>query len=205
MNLSFDVKKMMNKQYQLTARERMLVIVAIGVITLYVTMYATSSEVAVEPTVPNSNSQQAANISNQSVAPTTGQVAQIKQVDQTIRDPFAKLPEVQEQKKESNTNVPTIPNNIPLPVLSNTPVVVQKSNVIPHGNFKLTGIVGSSNQRLAVIMFGGKSQSYSLNEVIGTYKLVGIHQDSIVLQNASEKIVLQIEAAGQKGDNNSAK
>ncbi|WP_378956348.1 type II secretion system protein N [Pelosinus sp. sgz500959] len=208
MSLSSDLKKIANKQYHLTARERLLVIVAIGVIGIAITLYVSNSEVAVEPTAPNENSQKMVSAPTQPVLPIASQVMQVTQVEQGIRDPFAKPPEVQEQKNNSNASSPFIPNNIPPKMLGSAPPMIPKNNTsttMQQTNMKLTGIVGSTEQRLAVIMSGSKSQSYSVNEMIGIYKLIAINNDSVVLQNSNDKLVLQLEAAGQKGDNNSAK
>lgn len=192
MNLSLDLKKIANKQYHFTGRERLLIIVAIGVIVFCALLYGTNSNVAVEEsTVPKTNSKQTVN--------TAIQVAPINPAEQVIRDPFAKPPDSQEQRNNfTANNSPLISNNVPGKLQGNVPT-------LPSGNLKLTGIVGTADQRLAVISTGNKSRSYSLNETVGSYKLLAINNESVVLKNASDKLVLRLETARQKGDNNSAK
>lgn len=192
MNLSLDLKKIANKQYHFTARERLLIIIGISLIVGAVLLYSTNSDVAVEPTAPTQNSPK------QTVS-TAVQVAPVNSTEQILRDPFAKPPESQEQRNNFSTNgSPLLANNVPGKMQGNVPAV-------PGGALKLTGIAGTADQRLAVISTGSKSRSYGLYETVGAYKLSAINNDSVVLKSASDKLVLRLEPTRQKGDNNSAK
>ena len=191
MNLSSAFEKMKTKQYQLTAKQRLIVVAAIGIMAILITAYMTTSEVAVEHTLPNNNPQQSVIYPSNSAKLMGNQMAQVNQVEQTMRDPFARVPEAKEQKNVIDRGLPFIQNN----VRSNIPTTVPKKIVtsIPNENLRLTGIVGNAERRLAVIMSANKSQSYSLNEVIGIYKIVAINEDSVILKNATGRLVLRLE------------
>jgi len=168
-----------------------MVVAAIGLTALIIAIYVTSSEVAVESTLSNNNSQRIANPPNQSVIPTGNQMIPINQVEQPMRDPFAKPPEAKEQKNDTDRSVPFIPNNIP----NNVPTMVANKIApsTPSEILKLTGIVGNAERRLAVISSANKSQSYSVNDVVGTYKIIGINNDSVILKNTTGSLVLRLE------------
>ena len=200
MSLSSTFEKMKTKQYHLTAKERLLAVVAVGLVAIIITIYATSSEVAVQS---NSN-QQKANAPSTPVMPIGNQVMQVNQVAQTMRDPFAPAPDAKEQKNDIDRGSPSVQNNIPINVSNNVPAIVPRT-IVPSASLRLTGIVGNEEGRLAVIMSADKSQSYSVNDRIGTYKIVAIHDDSVILTNATGQLVLRFEATRQKGDNSSAK
>ena len=201
MNLPSYFKTLTTKQYQLTAKQRLIVIGAIGVMALFITFYVTTSEVAIEPTMNINNGQQAANIPPKSVIPGRNQLIPVNQVEQTMRDPFAKLPEVKEINNQSDYVAPPIKNNIPSFIPNYVPAMVPKQIVpsIPHEKLRLTGIVGNAERRLAVIMSANKSQSYSVNDVIDSYKIVAIDDDSVILTNGAGQLVLRLESSGQKG------
>ena len=201
MNLSQSFEKIKTKQYQLTARQRLMVIVAIGMMAIIIVIYATTSEVAVEPVLPGNTSQPVANAANKSGIAVGNQVIPINQVNQTMRDPFAKPPEAKDQINDADGGLPVIQNNIPSNVRSNVPAMVPRQVGVskPQDSLRLTGIVGNAERRLAVIMSANKSQSYSLNDVIGTYTLVAINDDSVVLTNTTGRLVLRFDSAGQKG------
>lgn len=195
MNLSSAFQKLKTKQYQLTATQRLMVVVAIGLIAIIIAIYTTTSEVTVQSIPPDNSFQQQATPLSKPVMPIGNQMFSINQVEQTIRDPFAKPPEAKEQRNDTDRGLPFIQNNIVKNIPSNVPTTVPKTIVpsIPSDNFKLTGIVGNAERRLAVIMSANKSQSYSLNDVIGTYKIVAINDDSVILKNTTGKLVLRLE------------
>lgn len=203
MNLPSSLKTLTTKQYQLTAKQRLIVIVAIGIMAILITIYATSSNVAVEPTLPINNAQQTATISSKSVLPAGTQMIPVNPVEQTMRDPFARPPEAKEQKNDGERSLPVIQNTIPSNISAMIPKKIAPS--MSHENLRLTGIVGTADQRLAVIMSANKSRSYSVNEVIGTYKLMSINNDYVILTNADGNLLLRLEPTGQKGDNKSEK
>lgn len=186
MNLSSVFQNMKTKQYQPTAKQRLMIIAGVGLVALIFTVYMMTPEVAVNPIVPGNNSPPVV-IPPKTAIPSGNQTTPINQAETTIRDPFALLPEAKEQKNETNQDVPLIPNNVPS--------MIPKSVVpdAPNRNFKLTGIAGTGNQRLAVIKSGDKSNSYGLNEFVGGYKLTTISTNYVILTNADGKLVLSLE------------
>lgn len=86
-NVSATFKQLTTKQYELTARERLMVIIAIGILVLVASLYLNTSETIIEPVLPSSTvvttmNQPASAMTNQSIPSTA--------MDQPIRDPFAK-------------------------------------------------------------------------------------------------------------------
>jgi len=200
-NLSSSLKTLATKQYQLTEKQRLMVIATIVVMAIFITIYMSYSEVAVEPTLPSNNPQQIAITSIKPVIPIGSQVTQVSQANQAMRDPFASPPDIKEQQSKTDPIMPAIPNHVPNYAPNNVPAMVPKQVGAskPQESFKLTGLVGNTERRLAVIMSANKSQSYSVNDMIGTYKIVTINDDSVILTNATGNVVLRLEAAGQKG------
>ena len=177
-------------QYQLGARDSIVLIMIICA-----TFYIISLEVRGKPVVSTAISEQTGYNSKESVLPARNKVGKNNQIEEFIRDPFARLPKAQEV---NHGDSPVVVSNV-APVLGNT------ASLAPCKTLLLTGIVSSDDQQLAVIMLGSKSQSYSLHERIDTYKLTEIHDDSIVLENKAEKLVLQLGAVKQKEDKISGK
>jgi len=183
-NVSAAFQELKTKQYELTGKQRLMVLGVIGVIVILIFYYiTTASEDVVQPNPPNANTQ---SVSKTLIKP-DNQAALI------MRDPFAAPPQVQEQKSEANPILPATPNFTP----GNAP-----KSVIPNmqsGNLKLTGIVSTGGQLLAVIRSGDKSKSYSLNEFIGADRIVAITNDYVILAHEDKKLVLRLEASGQRG------
>lgn len=188
---------MINKQYQFTVWKYVPIVVVIGAITVYVILYVINWETVVKPAALKANAKKILDIPRQSVGLIGSKVAQINQVYQTIRDPFAKLPEAQQLK---NDGLLLIPNKATSKMPISVPILP-----LSERHLKLTGIITAANEHLAVIMWENKSKSYGLNEMIGTYKLVMITSDSIVLENTNERLLLKLEAARKKEDNHSGK
>lgn len=198
MNVSFSFKELATKQYTLTAKERLMVIVAIGILVLSITIYVSTSEVAVEPTSPDGN---AVNKTSQPTLPIGQQVAQINSNDQPLRNPFAKPPEVNNLKNATDLSMPTLHNNVPNAIPAMVPNRVPQNTTvsnIPDRDFKLTGIVSGGNRQLAVIMSGSKSKAYAINDVVGTYRIKAINTDDVVLANNATQVVLRLESVSQK-------
>jgi len=181
-------KTLTTKQYHLTAKQRLITIASIGIMAIIITFYVTTSEVAVEPApLPINNTQQTAKI----VLPPGNEMIPVNQIEQTMRDPFAKPPDPNEQKNDAERVVPVMQNNPPsaIPITD----ITEPTKIVPsRPNLKLTGIVGNAEGRLAVISSANKSQSYGVNEMIGTYRIVAIHADSVILTNATGKLVLSL-------------
>lgn len=192
---------MRTKQYHLTATQRLMVLIAIGLTAILITTYMTTTEQAVESTLPSNNVQSTVNTPNKPIIPMGNQVTAVKPVDQLTRDPFAKLPEPKEIKSQIDHGMSAVQSAVPAMVNQNAVSRVS----VPRENLRLTGIVGNAERRLAVIMSANKSQSYGLNDMIGTYKIVTIRDDSVILTNSTGKLVLRLESAGQRGNNSSEK
>lgn len=203
MKISLDFKQLATKQYTLTARERLMVIALLSVIVLGITVYFSTSEVAVE-TTPITNEK---NQENPPPVIPGKQVTPVTPLEQSNRDPFAQLPEVSNQKSPagppSGSGAPilhnNIPNSVPNMIPQNTPGSTSQRAL------KLTGVVSSAGRSLAVIVSDGKSKAYDINDMIGTYQLKGINGDHVILTNANDKIVLRLGSFAQKEGKANAK
>lgn len=206
MNLSSSLKIVATKEYQLTKKQRFMVIAGIVMIAILITIYMSQSEVAVEPTVPINQAQQLTAITNKGVIPMGDQV---NQTNQTKRDPFSQLPNIKEEKRQTDPNVPIVQNNVLRNLPGNVPPMVQKqvgvSTSTPQENVKLTGIVSTADQAVAVIMVANKSKVYKVNDFVGGYRLTDISQDAIILTDGNRTQVLHLESTGQKGGINGGK
>ena len=207
MNVSSTFGKWKTKRYELTGTQRLMVLGAIGMIVLLLVFITTSDvEVAVGPNPPNTNSQGIGKTPSKSES----QGFQVSPVTQSMRDPFALPPQLQEQNNENSriTQPPTtsanISNYVPAASVSST-VPKSAASAISYDNPRLTGIVGTEGRNLAVIMSGGKSKSYSINEFVGPYKVMAITNEYVILANGDHKLTLRLETAGQKGGNHSEK
>lgn len=201
MNVSLSLKELVTKQYRFTARERLMVIVAIGVIVFGITIYISTSEVAVEPGLPTDNPQKTVITGSKQVIPTGKQVALVSVPEQPMRNPFAKVPDAKQQKNEKDLAVPIIQNNVPgtpPPIPGMIPSSITPSGV-PQKDFILTGIVSDAERGLAVIASGGKSKAYAINDMVGNYQVAAINAESVVLTNADDRVVLHFQSSGQKG------
>lgn len=202
MKVSLSLKKLATKRYELTSKERLMVIVAIGIIVISSTIYMTTSEVTVDP---NNTVPKMVTIANKPVAVAGEQVASVIPTEQTIRDPFAKLPEAKDLKNDDNPPVPLIGNNVPNTPLGGPPNNFPHSPPLAKKDFKLKGIVEGENRSLVVIMSGSKSKAYNLNDIIGIYTITAINADNVVLSSSDDKIVLRIESSGHKEGKTSEK
>lgn len=197
MNVSAAFKQLTTKQYELTARERLMVISAIGIIVLVTTLYMSTSEAIIEPVLPSST---VVTTTNQPTLSMTNQAIPVIAADQPIRDPFAKPPEVKEQNLTVATAGPTLYNTAPNSKPVTVPGAPQSTTAsgVPAKDFKLTGIATGDQQGLAVIMSGGKSKTYGIHDSIGAYQIVAINSDHVLLANNTNKIVLRLESVSQK-------
>lgn len=205
MNLSLSFKELATKQYVLTAKERLMVIITTGIIVVAITMYISRSEVTVESTLPQDTSEKIVTNANKTQVPTGEMLAQVNPGTQPLRDPFAKPPEV--DKNPMPLSAPPIHNN-PNALPNMAPSVVPHNTAvtnIPQRDFKLTGIVSDGSHHLAVIMSGNKSNSYGVNDAIGAYRIAAITNDYVVLTSNGQKITLRLESFRQKEGTSSDK
>lgn len=183
---------------ELTPQRRLMLISGIGVIAiLFALYYPSEPEVVVAPQI--SPSQDA---KNQIIKPIMPVGYQQGQTNQSTRDPFALPPGLQSPQGQ------TLPQQIASPANHSTQAVPaisggkkdvksgQGSNV---SDIRLTGVASADGVKVAVIQSAGKSKTYQLNEAVGAYRLVGIDNDSVVLNGPGGERILRIEAASQKG------
>ena len=188
-DLSSSLKALTTKKYQLTSRERLLVIALIAAMIFLFTTYLVPAEEVIPP-LPKVTSQNPVAKKN---LPVASQVAEVNPTKPPIRDPFALPPE---DKIPPSGAVPLLQNNVPSMVPKNTGAME---------TLLLTGTIGSGEQSMAVIKFNGKSKSYRTTEFIGIYQLAEIQKDSVVLTSSTGNLVLHLEPPKQKEGNRSEK
>jgi Tfp pilus assembly protein PilP len=172
---------------KMTPRERLMILLGSGLIMIYLLFYAfPSEEVAVTQTIPSQKPITPNKIpANSFVMPLT------PQNEQAMRNPFATIPEIKEQKD------PMLPNT---QSTENVSARTEKLSVkLEKGDLKLTGLIGTTDHHLAIIQTSSKSKAYQVNEFIGSYQLIAVNETSAILKNADEQIVLHLEPARQKG------
>lgn len=178
-----------------TAKQRLGIILGVGSIVFIVTMYITPVEVVTAPP-KQSNMGVAKSSSNKAIMP-IGQPG--SQTGQIFRDPFLIPSEFQDKTSIINNvrdqEYSKAANSNKEPITSEkliTPIKTKES-------VTLTGIVSTNNQRIAVIQSANKSKAYQLYEFIGTYQLIAIQDDTIILTDNNSQLVLPIENLGKKG------
>lgn len=189
MNLSMPIRKF-------TVKQVLIIIVSLGMIMLCI-VYTIPSEVTVTTTTPLTNTKTVKDSSN-AVMP-IGHHG--NQMDQVLRDPFTIQPEYQEQ--------PTVVNNLENQMGSKSPInsnnahtLIEKKVMSAEANdlIKLTGIVYSNKQHIAIIHSRNKSKAYFLNEFIGKYQVIDIQEDTVTLKDNDHQFILLLESAKPKGD-----
>lgn len=201
MKVPLPLKQLTIKYDMLTAKDRVMVIIVVGIVTLSITVYVSMLKVTVEPTLPNGTVIKMITNTSPPAVSLGQKIAQIKSSDPPLRDPFAKPPEFNIQKSSTAIGVPVLYNNIPTTIPGILPNRVSKNamvNSIPERDFKLTGIVSGGNDQLAVIMSGSKSKAYGINDVFDAYEIKAINTDNVVLANNNTKFVLRLESVSQK-------
>lgn len=178
-----------------TAKERLLVIITIGMIVLLITVYITP----LEEVAPIAQNKMNTDISTKAIMFVGNQNSPMNQV---TRDPFAIPPEFKEKSSSMNTQKnqeDSIVHNNADHLSTRNPNLAppNKQRDLP----KLTGIVGTEEHDLAVIQSANKSKAYQINDFIETYQLIAIYDDSILLQDKGTQLVLRLESATQKGGN----
>lgn len=198
LKVSLDFKKLTTKEYKLTAKERLLVIVTVGMMALGITVYISPTDVPGD-TAPETTATVAKQATTETPLAATAEQQSIPVTVQkdANRDPFAKPPEATTSKSPPSSSVPPLQSKGPKSFPTMTPKNTAPSNA-PQQNFKLTGIVSSAGRSMAVIMSGSQSRSYDINDMIGTYRLKAINGDNVVLANANNNIVLRLESVARK-------
>jgi type II secretory pathway component PulC len=124
--------------------------------------------------------------------------SQVTETAQITRDPFAMVPQLTIKDSQIPISLRVPPGKPPENVPSSVPKSVSQK-------LKLTGIISTQDQYLAVIKSDEKTKYYSLNEFIGIDRIMAITNTYVILANGDSKTILHLEAAGQKGDHNSEK
>ncbi len=177
---------------KMTKRERLMILLGSGIIIIYLLFYVIPSEqVIVTPTVPIKKAAVPVKVPTNSIV-----MPFVPQKEQTMRNPFAIVPEIKEQK---DTISPTSQS-------SGNLVGIEKNSIKQEKEIlKLTGLIGTPDNRLAVIRSANNSKAYQKNAFIGSYQLIATNEDSVILENNEGQIVLRLGAATQKGGSKGAK
>jgi len=156
-----------------------------------------------EPALSAEDMEQISIASPKTTVQTKNHVMPVYQEQYSLRNPFSLPPST--EIETSNLTVP-VPQIDPSDHMTDNAV----AKIIPNihqsvKRFMLTGIVGTKDKQLAVIKFDNKSQSYSVNETIDIYTITAINDDSVVLKNETQQIVLKLEGTGRSGGNHHEK
>lgn len=182
-----------------TAKQCLFIMLSFGIIILLTIIYITSSQDVVVPTLPNQHSVEIIRSSNILVMPVENQG---KQINQVIRDPFAVPKDYKEQlsipdnfQNQIEHSLPTKSNNIS--------TTIEKSSMPTKTTdlVRLIGIASTKDQYIAFIQTTTQSKAYYINEYVGTYQLVAILKDFVILKNNNKQLILPLEPAKLKGDN----
>ncbi len=175
------------EKLKLIEKHRRRILFVIGVTVIIVTIFMPSPNL-VNPIVVNKSTPIVRNTDKvvMSVEP--------QHNSQLNRDPFMPPSNVAdnfETQKENNSL--TKPNNESIKV----------ANPITHlklqEKIRLTGIINTDNQHVAIIRLSNKSKAYQLNEFIDAYQLISIQEDSIILKSGNSQIFLSLEPAKKGG------
>ncbi len=175
----------------------------ISLIILLIIIYLPTAKVVMEPSLPTEDIKQMSLASPKVVVQTKTHAMPVYQEQQSLRNPFSLPPSSDIEK--NNLTVPMPQNH-----QSDNTIDCASTKVSPESShsvkkFMLTGIVGTKDKQLAVIKFDNKSQSYSVNEIIDLYTISAINDDSVVLKNETQQIVLKLEGTGRGGGNHREK
>ena len=174
---------------KLTANQRLKVIFVIGVTAIIATFFFMPSKIQVTPIVVNKTTTPIVRNTDKVVMSVGHQ-----HNGQLKRDPFAPPSIVADNFETQKENRSPIKSNNESVTAAN-PITLLK----PQEKIRLTGIINTDNQHVAVIQSDNKSKAYQLNEFIGTYQLISIQEDSIILKSGNSQIFLSLEPA-RKGE-----
>lgn len=170
---------------KLTANQRLKVIFVIGVTAIIATFFFMPSKIQVTPIGVNKATTPIVRNTDKVVMSVGHQ-----HNGQLKRDPFIVADNFETQKEDRS------------PIKSNNGFVTAANPITllkPQEKIRLTGIINTDNQHVAVIQSDNKSKAYQLNEFIGTYQLISIQEDSIILKSGNSQTFLSLEPA-RKGE-----
>lgn len=184
---------------KLPSWQRLLIIVAIGVVLIAVSLFtdiSSKNQVASIPPLASSYTPNNSATSNRPIMPNGN-------LNTITRDPFSLPPDMinsnvgKDLPKTPNDRNPSMsPNSI-----SSKTSVTKSSNE----NYRLTGIAGTNSTRVAVISSGNGSKAYQINEKIGSYTISTISEDSLTLIGPGGQRTLRLETASPKGGEKNSK
>lgn len=181
-----------------TAKQRLGIILGVGSIVFIVTMYITPAEVVTAPPIPKqSNTGVVKSSSNKAIMPVGQQGIQTSQV---FRDPFLIPSEFQEKTPITHNVRDQGYSKVSSPNRESTANEKLTTAMKTKESVTLTGVVSTDNQRLAVIQSANKSKAYQLYDFIGTYQLIAIQDDTVILKDNDSQLVLHLESPGKKGE-----
>lgn len=187
---NLEVSKPLEK---FTAKQRLTIIFSIGMIALIITIFLTHSEMEDAPIVSNKAIPNIVKTPNKVVMTVERQG---KEESQPIRDPFTIPSSITNHLENQMDKVTPSISNHDTTKATNIPTPIKPKELV-----KLTGIVSTDHQRLAVIQSANKSKAYQLDEFIGTYQLISIQEDFVLLRNNDGQLILSLEAAENNGGN----
>ncbi|EIW18293.1 MULTISPECIES: hypothetical protein [Pelosinus] len=172
---------------KLTAKQRLRIMFVIGVTAIIVTFFFIPSKHLVAPSVVNKTTTPTVRNTDKVVMSVEHQ-----HNGQLKRDPFASPSIVTDNLKTQKDNTsPAKSNNESVTAANPTSSLNRKEKI------RLTGIINTKNQHVAVIQSDNKSKTYQLDEFIGTYQLISIQEDSIILKSGNSQMFLSLEPAGK--------
>lgn len=179
-----------------TSRERRLLLVGIGVVVIAGMYSLWDSQTAVAP-VPPIRAGVGGTVSQpampQGYAPAPGGNGE-------LRDPFAIPPGYQDREPSAGSTALTSPVakgekhfSASSPIAANRAAAsyepVKQQAALPV----LTGVGGTENRRVALIQYGGKTQPYEVNDMIGSgYQLLAVYDNSATVWGPNGKLVLTL-------------
>lgn len=173
---------------KLNPRERLLIIMAAGVVLIGAAYAMLDSEEGVATQVPSKVSANVADAAQRPVMPKG------YQPDMKVKDPFAAAPEYVPplppakaadigKNTVSDTGVNT-PRTVPQKTAEQTKASLPE--------VRLTGVAGADGSYVAIIQMGNKSQPYAVNETVGPYRVIAINENSAVLNGPEGQKVIQL-------------
>lgn len=173
---------------KLNSRERLLVILAAGVVLMGAAYAMLGLEEGVATQVPSRVNTNIADAAQRPVMP-KGYQPEMK-----VKDPFAVAPEYVPPAKAADIEKNAVPRASDTGI-STPPTVPQRTAEQTKASLpevRLKGIAGADGNYVAIIQMGNKSQPYAANETVGPYRVIAINENSAVLNGPEGQKVIQL-------------